>query len=357
MIGIISACLSVFLNLTIYFLFGSLITPFFKERRLSATLSVITGFFLYYILFEAICIPVMMLLRPLSLLAKIWSSVLILLSLLSVIINRKRFAGLFSETLIFIRKHRVFVTVMTLLILAEALMIIRAYHFTYDAAYYVGTASTSLFTDTIKIYDPYTGMWQDHFEMRYFLSNYAVNDAVMCYLLNLHPLLWTRTVMEGTVVMLTGFVTYRLGRALFNEDLEKTGLFIFFSLFASFFFSTIYTPQEFLVTRTYEGKTVLGDFVLPLLILVYIKLLSDHRDAFSWMLLLMISLGSPVLSNSAGMLIPAALAVYMLPLTLIKKDPKILIKTGGLMIPPLFTVILYVLYVKGFFVIYTMPGR
>ncbi len=347
--------LAVFFNLIMYFVFGSLITGGLKGRRFSATVSCITGFFVYFILFNLVCIPIMLLYRPLSLLAMIWAGVMAVVAALSAVLNRKRWAGLFRETLKFIREHRIFVIITGVLIFIEALVIIRCYQFTLDAAYYVGTASTSLFTDTIKIYDPYTGMWQDHFEMRYFLSNYAINDAVMCYLTGLHPLLWTKTVMEGTVVALVSLATYRLGRALFKDDLKKTGLFIFLVSFAGFFYSTIYTPQEFFVTRTYEGKTVLGALVLPVLLLVYIKLLEDHRDFFCWILLILISLGSLCLSNSAALLIPAALAIYMLPLAVIKKDVFVLLKAAVPVVPCVLSAVMYVLYVKGYFVIYTMP--
>ncbi len=355
MIVLITSCLAVLLNLFLYFIFGSLITGALNGRRLSATVSVIIGFFLYYILFDITCIPVMLLYRPLSLLSKIWAGEVVLITAIAAILNRNKWVVLAKEIWAFIVKHRGFVIFALLLTVIEAVLIIRCYQFTYDAAYYVGTASTSLFTDSIKIYDPYTGMWQDHFEMRYFLSNYAVNDAVFCYLLNIRPLVWTKTIMEGTVIVLVNLVCYRLGSALFKGDIKKTGVFLFFSVFTCFFYSTIYTSQEFLITRTYEGKTVLGAFVLPLILLVYIKLLQDHKDSLLWITLLLIALGSLVLSNSAGMLIPGALAIYMVPLSLIKKDPKVLLKTGLICLPCLSAVVMYVLYVKGYFVVYTMP--
>ncbi len=355
MVTIVCSIFAVFFNLYMYFVFGSLITGVFKSRRFSATVSCITGFFLYFILFDLVCIPIMVLWRPLSLLAKIWTGVMIIITLISAALNLKRWVGCFKEMCVFFLRHRVFTLVSLSLVFIEAFIIIRCYQFTFDAAYYVGTASTSLFTDSIKIYDPYTGMWQDHFEMRYFLSNYAVNDAVMCRLFGFHPLVWTKTVMEGTVVALSGMVIYRLGRALFPESLEKTGIFLFLASFGTFFYSTIYTSQEFFITRTYEGKTILGFVIIPLILLVYIKFLRNHHDSFCWILLFLISLGSLCLSNTASMLIPAALAVYMLPLAVIKKDVKIILKTGGIALPCILSVIMYICYVKGYFVLYTMP--
>ena len=313
------------------------------------------GFFLYYTLFEFFCIPMTLKLQPLHLLAWIWGAFVAAVIIVSVLLHHKKWAGLFRETRDLIGKKPLFFAFCLIFIGAEAFIIIHCYQFTLDAAFYVGTANTSLATDSINIYNPYTGMWQDHFEMRYFFANYAINDAVMCCLLKMHPLIWTKTVMEFVVVILFNLVMYRMGRALFKGDLLKTGLFMFLTGFMSFFYSTIYTAQEFFVTRTYEGKTLLGSVVLPLIMLVYIMLLKDHRDIRCWWLLFLMSIGSLVLSNSASMLFPGALLIFMLPLMLLKKDPMIGVKTGLLMAPGLASMLLYVLYVKGYYVIYTMP--
>jgi len=346
--------LAVIFNLILYFIFGSLITGNLQNRRFSATLSVIMGFFLYYVMFEAVCLPVMLMKKPLHLLSYIWAGVIIIITIVSFVLHRKRWLGCFKEAVEFVKKHAVFCIVTAVIILLECIIIISCYQFTLDAAYYVGTVSTSLVTDSINIYNPYTGMWQDHFEMRYFFSNYAINDAVMCFLTGMHPLVWTKTVMEGTVIILSDLVLYRLGRELFKGDLKRTGVFMFFVALICFFYSTIYTAQEFFVTRTFEGKTVVGSVIMPLVLLVYIKLLSDHRDRFCWSGLLVISIASIVLSNSASMLFPAALFIFMIPLFFIKRDIGILIKSVIVVMPCLISVLLYVLYVKGYFVIRTM---
>ncbi len=346
---------AVLFNIITFFVFGSMITGRFKERRFSGTLSVITGFFLYYILFEAACIPIILLYRPLHVLSFIWGGIMVAVFIISTVINHKIWMSFFRETVDFLRRNPGFAIFSALLIVISSVIIINCYQFTLDAAYYVGTANTTLFTDSINIYDPYTGMWQDHFEMRYFFANYAVNDAVMCYFTGFHPLIWTKTVMEAVVIVLNAMVMYRLGRALFGEDLTKTGIFMFFAMFICFFYSTIYTYADFFVTRTYEGKTILGSVVLPLIFLVYIKLLKNHKDIFLWLLLLLMSIGSIVLSNSSSMLFPAALLIFVPPLLIIKKDIRIIFKSAAVVLPCILSVLIYVLYVKGYFVLYTMP--
>ncbi|SKB86190.1 hypothetical protein SAMN06296386_10734 [Lachnospiraceae bacterium] len=355
MIQLLIATALIILNFILYAAFGSLVTGRLKDRPFSATVSVITGFFLYYLLFELVCVPIMLKWRPLSLLSEIWGVILAVVVIAAVVLNRKLLAVKVSETGKFLLSHKKFAVLSAVLVLAELIVIIHAYQFTLDAAFYVSTATTSLQTDMLNIYDPYTGMWQDHFEMRYFFATYPLNDAVMCRLTGVHPLLWTKTVMEAGTIILSNLIYYRIGKHLFREDYRKTFLFLVFCGFMNFFFTTIYTASAFLTTRTYEGKAILGNVVMPLIFLLYLKLIEDDRDKMLWLMIFMTATGSAVLSNSANMLVPTAVAVFSLPLAVIKRRFSVLIKAFICVLPCLLLVLMYVAYVRGMFVIYTYP--
>ncbi len=345
----------IILNFILYAAFGSLVTGRLKDRPFSATVSVITGFFVYYLTFELICVPIMLKWRPLSLLSEIWAVILVVVVFASVFLNRRIFEAKLREVRQFLMEHWGFALVASLLILAELVIIIHAYQFTLDAAFYVATATTSLQTDMLNIYDPYTGMWQDHFEMRYFFATYPLNDAVMCKLTGVHPLLWTKTVMEAVTIIMSNLIYYRIGKKLFNDDYRKTAAFLFFCGIMNFFFTTIYTASAFLTTRTYEGKAILGNVVIPLVFLLYMKLLEDDRDKKIWLMLFAVATGSAVLSNSANMLVPTAVAVFTLPLAVIKRRFSVLLKAFLCVLPCLILILLYIAYVRGMFVIYTYP--
>ena len=93
----------------------------------------------------------------------------------------------------------------------------------------------------------------------------------MCSLTGIHALVWMKTVMCLTVVILYNILIYMFGRKLFPDRPGKLMLFFFSAAVMLFFFGSIYTPAQFLVTRSYEGKAILGNVVLPaLLYLVFI---------------------------------------------------------------------------------------
>lgn len=345
----ISCVLLIALNFILYFLFGSLIcTKVRSDGRLSLPVCILTGFFLYYSLFTCFCVPVMYRWRPLSMLSSIWAVVIVVVAVLAVILNLKKF-----RTITFEFDNTGVLMACVILTVVEAVIIVCAYHFTLDAAYYVANVGTSVETNMMNVYDPYTGDWQDHFQMRYFFATYPQMDAVMCYLFGIHPLLQTKVVMAAITVFLTNLVYVLIGRELFDEE-KKTFLFLLFASIAHFFFITIYTSSNFLVTRTYEGKSILANVILPSVMYFYIKIKKDDRIIW-WILLFIICFGSTVVSNSSNMIVPAALAVFFVPLFIIKRNWKILIKAFLCMIPSLVMLLVYVAYVKALFVLYTYP--
>ncbi|MBR5376777.1 MAG: hypothetical protein IK139_05810 [Lachnospiraceae bacterium] len=349
-----------FFNLTVFFLFGSIPYTLHKKGSFSVTKAVFTGFFLYYLLFAFFCIPVMMLYRPLSLLTSVWVTAALtvcafsaLLLLLFILRKKKESPAVIGEKL---RSEWIFLLIILAFTALEAFVIIYNYQFTLDAAYYVANVTTSLQTDMLNIYDPYTGNWQDHFEMRYFFAVFPLNDAVLCDITHIHPLVWCKTTMSGVAILLSNLVLYMTGEKLFKGNIKKTTLFIIFAGVMNFFFTTIFTPSVFLTTRTYEGKCLLANVVLPGIFYIYICILEDAKKRENWLLLLLVALGAPVLSSSSNMLIPAMIALTILPLSIIKKDVTIALKSFACMIPGIILVLVYVAYVKGMFVIHTYPG-
>ena len=342
-------------NFIIYFAFGSLITSRFKETRLSATISIITGFFLYYAVFDIPCLIIMLHWRPLTWLAYCWGIMMPLIVIISALINRKAWIKCFSEAIAYIKENPIVIIAGILIVALQTALILHAYEFTLDAAYYVANVTTSLETDTMNIYNPYTGDWQNHFEMRYLFATYPMEEAVMCRITGIHPLIWTKTIMAGSSLILSNIIYYRIGRELFSDKDGKTLLMLFFAAIANFFYISTFTSSEFLLTRSYEGKTLVGNIVLPVIILLFIKIREDFRIKRYWWLLALICFSSNILSNSSNMLVPAAAGILMIPFAIKKRSFGIFAKYLLCVSPCLFMLIAYVLYVKGVFVFYTYP--
>ncbi len=350
---ILSSILCILLNFILYMAFGSLVTRRNKGEAWSLPLTMIVGFFLYYCLFFFACVPMMLRFQTLTSMSYLWLGIVTAVVILSSVLNGSRWFYKIKEISLKIKAEPLFFTGFVLLCLVQVIVVANAYNFTLDATYYVGNVATSIQTDTMNIYDPYTGMWQDHFEMRYFFATYSMNDAVMCRLTGLHALVQTKTVMTSVIILLIQLLYYKIAALLFGEDKKARLLMLLLMSVANFTFISLYTPSNFLLTRTFEGKAIVGNLVLTAIVYIYMLLLENHKSFRTWLILFLICFGATTISSSANMLVPAALSVLLVPLILIKKDLRILPKYILCMLPGLIMALTFVAYVKGYFVFHT----
>ena len=350
----VKAAAAVIVNFIQYAAFGS----FFcirKNRRWSLPLTVAVGFFAYYAVFATACLPVMLTYRPLSLLAHIWMAPCIAVPVLSAVIYRKEWAAKLGGCMSYISQNRLFAgTVAAITILSVTLAVI-TYNFTLDAAYYVAQVATNVDTDMINVYDPFTGAWQDHFELRYVFATYNVHDAVVCRITHIPALVMTKTVMAATVMIIVCMLYVFICR-YFYEESRKAALMYVLMTAVNFLFISLYTTSNFLLARTYEGKSVVGNISIILIFALYMMLLrKDAGDGGVMAKLFVVCLGTATVSSTANMVIPAEVAVLFVPYAIIHKKPAVFARIFACIVPELVMMLIYVLYVKGYFAIYTFP--
>ena len=81
------------------------------------------------------------------------------------------------------------------------------------------------------------------------------------------------------------------------------------------------------------------------------------RSIRTWLLLLLVAVGSSALSSSSNMLVPAMIAVTIFPLALLRRDVWVLPKAFACMLPGIILTVIYIAYVKNIIVFYTYPTR
>lgn len=353
---IIKAVLAVIFNLIIYFAFGSMMVCR-NDTRKSVVLSLGTGFFAYYSLFFLVVLPLMFTYRTLSLLTVIWGIFAGTVVLLALVFKREIMTAQISSLFATVRRNPGLSAIIAAVILIQVIVIVRSYDFTLDAAYYVANVTTSLDTNMINIYDPFTGAWQDHFELRYVFATYSINDAVLCRIFGLPALVVTKTVMASTVSILANVVCLGLAAELFKDNMKKICIMMCVIMWVNFTFITVYTASNFLITRTYEGKAVLGNITTVLIFLLFIILVSGDKPKLYWLMLFWVSMGSSTITSSANMLVPAEISLLMVPYIIKKRKWKEIPCYLAMLIPGLVMMLIYVLYVKGFFAIHTYYRR
>ncbi len=361
---------SVICNFILYLSFGSLITRRFgrkfKDGSCPLLLSVTVGFFFYYFLFFIACIGPMKYYRPLSMLTKIWVPFVSVVVIISFVLNGRAWVDAVKRAGGHIKSHPVTDLFIILLIAVQAILVSCTYNFTLDAAYYVANVATSVETNMMNVYDPFTGAWQDHYEMRYFFATYQIQDAVVCQLTHIPALIWTKSVMAITVIILTNIVYYMIAGRLFDylkEDSRGSKInreaavliMMSFMFIINLTFITIYTSSLFLMTRTYEGKAIVGNLAVIMIFYLFMRMNDDSLTIRPWLMTFLVCFGAATVSSSANMLLPVELTVLFIPMIVRKKKWGMVFKYAACVIPGLVFSLIYVLYVKGYFVFYTFP--
>lgn len=338
-------------NFILYALFGS----FFgirKNDKWSFAVTLGVGFFAYYAIFFLFAIPFMLTYRQLSQLAAVWEAVCALTAVISLIMYGRKWRDKISDMLSGIRDHKMFAVTVIVIASACTLIAVITYSFTLDAAYYVAGVATNVDTNMINVYDPFTGSWLDHFELRYAFATYYVNDAVVCRITGIPALVQTKGIMSATVMFLVNILYVHICRYFCDDDRQAVLMYVFMTV-VNFMFISIYTASNFLMTRTYEGKSIVGNISIVLIFVIFMELVKYSGRKGTFLMLFMTCLGTATVSSTANMVIPAEVFVLFVPYALQNRKPKMLIKVLGCIMPELIMMLIYVLYVKGYFAIYT----
>lgn len=354
MMDILKGILAIPVNLIIFYLFGALILHR-KNKSRREGLSLIVGFFAYYILFFIVCFPFMIKYRPLSWLITAWIPIVCVILIISIIFNAKGTASAIKRLVSVARDNKIATIIIVSIIVLQIIIVTCTYNFTLDAAYYVSNVTTSLDTNMINVYDPFTGAWQDHYEVRYLFATYSINDAVMCSVFGIPALIQTKLTMSGVVIILVNILYIMIAKYLFSENIFGVTVMTVMMFLVNVLFYTIFTSSLFLFTRTYEGKTVVGNLSIVAIFYIFMLMINDEEISYPWLSMFLISLGSMTISSSGNMLIPAQLSILFVPYMIVKKTLRPIPKYIMCVLPGIAMVLVYILYVKGAFVFYTYP--
>ena len=350
---LLKAAVVLIVNFILYLSFGS----FFcigKDKKWSAALTAAVGFFAYYALFALICLPIMFTYRPLSLLSHIWVVPCVAAPVLSVILYRRQWGKKIRQIMDETKAHKVFAAVIIAVTALTVILTAITYNFTLDAAYYVANVTTNVDTNMINVYDAFTGSWQDHFELRYVFATYYALDSVVCCLTGLPPLVETKIVMSIVVMVIVNMLYVSVSLKMFEEHRSALLMYILMSA-VNFLFISIYTTSNFLMTRTYEGKTIVGNISLVVIFVLYMLIVTEGVDKGIYLKLFIVCLGTATVSSTANMVVPAQVCVLFLPYAVLHKRVGSVPKILACIVPELIMMLIYVLYVKGYFAVYTFP--
>lgn len=238
-----------------------------------------------------------------------------------------------------------------------------------DDAYYVVESLIAQEAGVMYRILPLTG-GSTGLDVRHVMAVFPMWVAFVSVRAGVHATIVSHVVMPLVLIPLTYLLYYEIGRALFagaagsggkQADIvgaAQTGghvlcrenlpiFMILMAVFQIFGNVSIYTSETFFLTRTWQGKALVGALVIPALFWVFLQIYDKgvrkgRTDAGLWILLVCINMTAGVCSSIAVFLVCILIAVAAFCLAVAERDWKILFKVGAACIPNVVYMAIYV---------------
>ena len=232
-----------------------------------------------------------------------------------------------------------------ILILFQLVVVVLYAHMDEDDAFYVGTATTAVETDTLYAYNPYTGAACNVLPSRYILSPFPAFLAVTSRLCGgLHPAIVAHTVFPAVFVFLAYVVLFQFSRIFFKGKAGEQGIFMILCAVILWFCGySVYNSEIFTMGRIWQGKAVLAGVFLPFLFLLCMEIFMQEKPEYPWSLAFLANGACCLFSSMGIMLAPLLMGVFAL-LSLVKfRDGRRFLKSVVCCLPSLILGVVYIL--------------
>lgn len=322
------------------------------RRKSTLMENLVLGFFVYFSLFQCLSFPLILLKQHLSLLTGLWMAVISIVLFASFVILYKEIKGKKKHEKRRIEKKQLLCySAMAVVVLFFCYFTAIQNYWGWDTAFYIGTVSTTVDTDTMYLINGESGMAEKVLPLRYAMSCFYMNSAVFCRITGISAVSFQKYVMGTLCVLLYFSMLYLVGQALFQKNIVKTAGFLWTAGILNLFFVSEYTTSQFLIFRAYEAKAYCANVVVPAIFWLLLLLHDDLQDKGNWRALFIVILASVPVSMSAILIAPAMVGIAVAAESIVNKSYKVLIRGIICMLPNVVYLVLYLLYTLDIFAI------
>ena len=362
---------------------GSIVTRRFDGYGRRVDIAYITGFMIMLALFELIAVPVILNVKygSFRMLSICFSASVIAVDVIGTYLWLKDrglagsgknrldvWRGSTAESSIpagEIKKSSIGMRIMWIIVGAILLymlyMAVTRSWFDGDDAYYVTQSVITQQTGTMYQIQPYTG-GSTSLDLRHVMAAFTMWIAYMSTACGFHAAVFCHTVLPVFVIPLTELIYYEIAKKLFGrKHNDMVPIFmIFVMLFQIFGSTSIYTSETFLLTRTWQGKSMVANFIFPLMLWLWMEILdigddksekgvgnpaavNDAKPAPWWVMLFMLSACAGIFSSLAVILCSAFSGLVALMFAVRRHSPRLIVNTLITFIPAVIYAAIFVL--------------
>lgn len=135
-----------------------------------------------------------------------------------------------------------------------------------DDAYYVVQSVLTDETDTLYRIRPYTGL-STGMDLRHSLAVFPIWIAYIARMSGFHATIVAHSILPLVLIPITYWIFLEIGKKILKREKQKLPIFMIFICIMQIFGNvSIYTNATFFLTRTWQGKSLLANVVLPALL-------------------------------------------------------------------------------------------
>lgn len=207
-----------------------------------------------------------------------------------------------------------------------------------DDAYYMAVSTTSDVFDSMYRFSPYTGS-STKMDIRHSLSPFPIYIAFLSRVSGLHAAAIFHVALPLLLIPLAYVIYGMVGRRLLKGKRRQLPVFMLFvELLVMWGNYSLYTAETFLITRTSQGKAVLGNIIIPALFLLLYMMgerLAESKmpEACLWALLAALITCACLCSVLGAFLVAILLGAFCFCAVLSYRKWKLLLPAAASLLP------------------------
>lgn len=285
------------------------------------------GWILMFALFEVLCVPYAVLQKHFSSFARVYEICVFLMAVISVLLfcllirrqktklceaseekkqeqEEKKVRGKNREQKKTKSLWRTVLWIFVIVLVAAQMLYLFFYnHMDGDDSYYIAESVLTDYYDTMFQRDAYTGMPMG-LDDRHALSANPIFITWIARMCGLHPAVMAHSILAPLLLCIMYCIYTLIGRSLLAKHENYVPVFVLFiNIWYIWGNVSIYTAETFMYTRTWQGKAIFANLIMPLVIYCLYEMMKK-RQKTQWIMLTLLSLTGVFATTAAVYLIP-----------------------------------------------------
>ena len=325
------------------FCMGMLPVRYMKEEHKSFFMVLLSGWMMMFAVFEVLVVPFIVREASFSMAIQCYTVVIGILAVLFLFLGRSTVPAClrkWKEARPDWGQAMIMFLVLTLIIL----QLIFAFYMQYldgDDSFFVATSLTSQHTDTMYRFTPYYGA-NGGLDIRHALSPEPIFMAWLSEVSGIHVTIICHSYISILFLILMYCIYGQVGSQLFPLQRKNRWLFLLFlNIWYLFGNVSIYAAESFAYTRTWQGKAMFPNLMVPLLFLWLLYMAKNEMDVGEWSMLFVIILCTVFTTSTGIFTVPILLLLAAVIMAVVQKRAFLILQTGACLVPSLFFGLLY----------------